>query len=64
VNPAHLEPVTHRVNVLRGTALVTSCPSGHPYDDNNTSVSPRGHRMCRACHRFDEARRNAQRRAA
>ena len=42
VNPWHLEPVTHRVNVLRGqgaaakNARKTHCPRGHPYSPENT----------------------------
>jgi len=37
VNPSHLEPVSHRVNVLRGigptarNAQKTYCPQGHPF---------------------------------
>lgn len=52
VNPDHLEPVTKRVNILRGDAASarnarkTTCPQGHPYDDTNTAV-----RRCRACRR-------------
>lgn len=52
VNPWHLEPVTHAVNVSRGgNALKTRCPQGHPYDEENTYVSRRGGRNCRACKR-------------
>lgn len=48
VNPAHLEPVTHDENVRR--AMVTHCPAGHPYDEENTYVRPdRGSRECRVC---------------
>src|SRR5882672_10337222 len=42
VNPDHLEPVTHRENVLRGlspqamNAAKLHCVSGHPFDDVNT----------------------------
>lgn len=56
VNPAHLEAVTHRVNLLRGDTFAarhvatTRCPSGHPYDERNTYVTPEGHRKCRKCH--------------
>lgn len=25
------------------------CPAGHPYDERNTYVDPRGHRRCRRC---------------
>lgn len=51
VNPAHLEPVIHRVNILRGEAPAaryaarTACPEcGGPY-----SVSASGKRFCRPC---------------
>lgn len=31
-------------------AALTHCPSGHPYDDENTYVYPNGrHRACRTC---------------
>ena len=54
VNPAHLEPVTMRENLLRGegwTALnarKTHCPRGHSYDDENTYISG-GKRYCLTC---------------
>lgn len=63
VNPAHLEPVTRRVNLLRGETIVaecaakTECPVGHVYDDANTRIDRRGARRCRACHREREMRR-------
>lgn len=57
-NPAHLEPVTRLVNLLRGetfiarNAAVTHCPQGHPYDEANTYTNPNsGNRKCRACNR-------------
>lgn len=56
VNPAHLEPVTDRENILRGegfgakNAAKTHCPQGHPYDGANTLIRPNGNRRCRACH--------------
>ena len=66
VNPDHLEPVTRRENLLRGTrnnymASKTHCPQGHPYDEANTYR----HRLavgrsCRACSRL----RTRERRAA
>lgn len=55
VNPAHLEPVTGKVNKLRGdtfnarNAAKTHCPKGHPYDEKNTYMHPRGLRCCRQC---------------
>jgi HNH endonuclease len=67
VNPAHLEPVSHRENVLRGAsfaainAVKTHCiHDGHPFDDVNTIVRPEGRRGCRAC--MNAAQRRYQRR--
>lgn len=57
VNPAHLEPVTHRVNSLRGRSPVavnaakTTCINGHRYDLVNTRYRVDGSRACRACGR-------------
>jgi hypothetical protein len=57
VNPAHMEPVTHRTNVLRSGShvalndLKTQCPRGHAYAGDNVRVTPQGHRICRECHR-------------
>lgn len=54
VNPEHLEPVTNRVNILRGesptaqNARLGVCPQGHAYDEDNTSHSGGG-RRCRTC---------------
>lgn len=62
VNPTHLEVVTNRENILRGTspvamaATLTHCSAGHLFDGSNTRLSPRGERRCRACAR-DSARR-------
>lgn len=69
VNPAHLEPVTTGVNVMRGesfgatNAVKTRCAHGHEYDVNNTYIRPNGHRDCRACIRA-RVRRYQARRAA
>ena len=63
VNPAHLEPVTHRENTRRGRGFAginarrTHCPSGHPYDEANTLVSRTGGRSCRPCHAEGERAR-------
>ena len=63
VNPDHLEPVTHRENLLRGdtfqarNANATHCPRGHAYDYANTKVGPTGGRRCRACDREKHAER-------
>lgn len=63
VNPQHLEPVTHKVNLLRGVGVMaqnsrkTHCVRGHPYDTINTRIGTKG-RSCRACHRiWDRVRR-------
>lgn len=55
VNPAHLEPVTQRINVLRGEGLSakrakqTHCKRGHPLSGANLYTGPRGDRRCRTC---------------
>lgn len=60
VNPDHLELVSHRTNVLRGrgmgarNARKTHCPKGHPYDESNTYLYPRGGRGCLTCARTGE----------
>jgi HNH endonuclease len=59
VNPYHLEAVTHAENVRRGNGnhRKTHCPHGHEYDAENTFVSKRGTRYCRACARLQQQRR-------
>lgn len=54
VNPLHLEPVTHLVNVARGNAgqylkQRTHCSKGHPYNANNTIYYANGKRGCHIC---------------
>jgi HNH endonuclease len=62
VNPAHLEPVTSRENLLRGVgeparnAAKTHCPQGHEYSPENT-YAYRGMRMCVECRRIVRAGR-------
>lgn len=57
VNPAHLEPVTLAVNILRGNgpsaqnARRTHCGRGHEFTPANTRIDKRGKRLCRACNR-------------
>lgn len=58
-NPAHLEAVTVRVNLLRGdtvtarNAAKTHCPAGHPYEAGNLErhFLRKGQRLCVACAR-------------
>lgn len=58
VNPEHLEPVSDRENILRGgnaaakNAQKTHCGTcGRPFDQENTRISLKGNRSCRACNR-------------
>lgn len=63
VNPAHLEAVTERENVLRGegpsahNARKTQCINRHPFDHANTRRTPNGKRVCRRCHAIRQQRR-------
>lgn len=65
VNPHHLEPVTRRVNLRRGTGhgSETRCPQGHPYSPTNTYVERDGSRKCATCVRA-RVRAYYQRKAA
>jgi hypothetical protein len=64
---AHLEPVTHQVNMLRGNTVAalhaaqTACDSGHEFDLLNTYFDSRGRRHCRECSRQGKRRRYAER---
>ena len=55
VNPAHLEPVTHYVNMRRGKqANQTHCKHGHELAGENLIIRQRAngihtYRQCRAC---------------
>jgi hypothetical protein len=66
VNPTHLEPVEPAENTRRAAALRTHCPSGHPFDDENThyTATQPTVRRCKACMREHSARAYAKRRAA
>ncbi|MEV5629135.1 HNH endonuclease signature motif containing protein [Micromonospora tulbaghiae] len=70
VNPAHLEAVTQRDNLLRSqhtgpnrNAAKTHCPQGHPYSPENTYSRPtaKGYarRECKTCRRERTAERAA-----
>lgn len=63
VNPAHLEPVTRQVNLLRGETIVASaskatcCPKGHPYLGRNLILKRDGSRACRSCSNIRDQQR-------
>lgn len=69
-NPRHLEPVTHKVNSLRGdgipakNARKTHCDHGHPFDEKNTRHYKRKNgtvmRVCRQCVLIDTWRRRGK----
>ena len=67
VNPAHLEPVTRRENLLRGIGITatnaakTHCVNGHPFDEANTYICSNGTRKCRECSRRISRRAQAAR---
>lgn len=58
VNPKHLEPVTSKVNVLRGEGVTatnakkTICHLGHPLSGQNLASRLFGWRGCRICKRI------------
>ena len=53
VNPAHLEPVTHRENMKRAYQIV--CQNGHELSGDNLYICPRGRHRCRTCNRLLQA---------
>lgn len=69
VRPAHLEPVSHRENNLRGFwGQREACKSGHPYVEGSYRLAPGKYgyqvRRCRICERESQARYQARKRAA
>ena len=72
LNPQHLFLGTHLENIAdkiskgrqtRFNAFKTHCPSGHPYDGENTYTYPNGYRFCRKCGRASAQRTHAKRKA-
>lgn len=61
VNPAHLEAVSLRENILRGTgpsahnAVKATCKRGHPFDATTRGKTGRMERRCYACNRLNYA---------
>lgn len=67
-NPQHLEQVTHRVNILRGSgatvanAAKTECIHGHEFTAGNTYIIPASNgRGCRECSRLARRARRVKR---
>lgn len=66
VNPAHMEPVTPRTNILRGVGFSaryyrrTHCIGGHLLTDLVQNKLP--HRVCRICHNEAQRRIRSERR--
>ena len=65
--PGHLEPVTHKENVLRGTGLAainavkTHCPYGHEYTEENTFFILKNKRGCKICLKDRNKEKNSKR---
>ena len=70
VNPAHLEPVSHVENIMRGESFTakrarqTHCKNGHELTASNVYAKAGKWRACRACQRdyaqaFRDRRRSA-----
>lgn len=66
VNPAHLEPVTHQINMERGRSPWavsdrSTCTRGHLRTPENTWIRKTdGYRQCRVCSRERRAMRRSQ----
>lgn len=65
VRPDHLEPVTMRINILRGETITaanaskTACHHGHTLAGDNLFVRRDGRRRCRTCERNSQRRLRA-----
>jgi len=68
VNPNHLEPVTNRENVRRGSiggATAIHCKHGHRWTEETTRIDSSGTKRCRVCclargHRRKDKKREAK----
>ena len=62
-NPDHLQPVTHRTNLIRGhsgkgrtawAAARTHCKNGHEWSSGRYSMAADGSRRCLECHKANQ----------
>lgn len=66
VNPAHLEPTSHRVNSQRrfnhanGNSVKTHCVRGHELTADNLRPNQGNHRRCKECARIHDRNRRAR----
>lgn len=70
VNPAHLEPVTHAINISRGdyaknhrNRRKTHCIHGHEFTPSNTTIEPTKTGTARKCKTCKRERERASRKA-
>jgi len=67
VNPEHLEPITQRINILRGESFAakkaaqTHCIHGHEFTPENLYLDRRG-RKCKTCAKAHSRASNQRRR--
>lgn len=70
VNPAHMEPVTARENVMRSAGVAAenarkeTCLRGHPLEGKNLRKDARAWRLCRQCTREKDRERKKELRRA
>jgi len=57
VSLAHLEPLTRPSHNYLTHPRGSRCERGHPFDEENTYVTPSGARQCKVCRRMRDATR-------
>lgn len=65
VNPEHLEPVTHRENIVRAPRWASdTCKRGHKYGEQADYYTATGLRRCLECHAMRQRKYNKEVRIA
>lgn len=59
VNVDHMELAGAAENSRRGKRASTHCRQGHEFDDVNTQINTKGHRVCRACRKLRRQERGS-----